>query len=102
MTANTHTSLPTEEPHVAPDPSLTAATKTVGDGVLTDGSSTLVDEVDPSLPQNWPTSRKWLIVVMLSLMSLMVYVYVVFFFSLPSQLIVAETNHCSSLAYLGP
>ncbi len=32
----------------------------------------VMDETDPSLPQNWSSRRRWLILIVLSLVSLMV------------------------------
>lgn len=43
------------------------------DGSLEAATGIPDDETNPSLPQNWSNSRKWLIVIALSLMSLMAY-----------------------------
>lgn len=45
-------------------------------GVAKEASPVIQDleATDPLLPQNWSKTRKWLILIALSLMSLMVYV----------------------------
>ncbi|RHZ67354.1 uncharacterized protein CDV56_109071 [Aspergillus thermomutatus] len=58
------------------------------------------DDTDPSLPQNWSSKRKWMIVIVLSLMSLMVNMSLVI--CAPASSAIAEDfgNHDSFLSVI--
>ncbi|KAF7557584.1 hypothetical protein G7Z17_g621 [Cylindrodendrum hubeiense] len=87
----------------ASSPSMPAPAVIPNSGVLADGSlantaRTAVDEADPSLPQNWSIARKWLVVIVMSLMSLMVNMALVICTPASSAIAKEFNNHDSFLS----
>ncbi|KAI9835252.1 MAG: hypothetical protein M1819_002396 [Sarea resinae] len=74
-------------------PTVVPTSARVEDGPLADA-----DETDPSLPQNWSSTRRWLILIVLSLMSLMVNMSLVICAPASSAIAKAFDNHDSFLS----